>query len=528
MKTKEERRQEFIEKARKVHGDKYDYSGVNYVNNRTSVMIIDKDCPENPVFYQMPTNHLKGQGNPYNRGERISETKHMKWEELYERLKASHPGENLEYPEQEVKNFHDKIRIIDHDLRSDGTEYGEYIQEVNAHLKGSGHPMKAFDRCSDRQTYTTEEFIRRAKLAHPNDDYDYSSVVYTGARSKVDVFCNKIGANGKPHGYFKATPDNFLQGKGCPKCGNHVSKGEEEIAEAIESWGLRVERRVRMENVFEMDIFVPDRNVAIEFDGLRWHCEERGKDKWYHFNKSKSCEEKSIRLIHVFEDEWLGKKEIVKAKIAHTLGADGDYLKIGARECDVRVIDAKASEEFLEQYHIQGNAKSTIRYGAFYNGALVGVMSFKKENGEGLWELDRFCTDWHYSNIAGLGSKMFKAFCDENDVQSVKTFLDRRWNFSENGENLYTRMGFVLDAVEKPDYYYTNGHGERKHKFGFRKHILSRKYGFSMEMTEREMTEQLGYSKIWNCGLLRYVYRNPEYSDIYKETEKDETSNKTD
>lgn len=508
MKSKEERYSEFVKNARVVHGDRYDYSEVDYVNNRTPIKIIDKNCPENPVFYQTPTNHLKGQGNPFYRGKRIQQSKKLDWNTLVERLKEVHKDENLEYPVQEINNLHDKIRIIDHDLRPDGTEYGEYFQEANSHLKGCGHPQKALDIRSKEQTLTTEKFIRRARIAHSEDDYNYDSVRYVDSRTKVDVYCNKVGANGKPHGFFKATPDNFLQGKGCPKCGNHVSKGEEEIFETIKGWGFNVERRVRMDTRFELDIFVPDKNVAIEFDGLRWHCEKRGKDKWYHFNKSKLCDENGIRLIHVFEDEWLQKKEIVKAKIAHILGVDSDYLKIGARECDIHIIDRKTSEEFLKTYHIQGNAKSTVRYGAFYNSTLVGVMSFKKESENGKWELDRFCTDWHYSNITGLASKMLKTFCTENEVNTVKTFLDRRWNFSENCENLYTRMGFTLSAVENPDYYYTNGHGERKHKFGFRKQILSTKYGFPLSMTEREMTDKLGYSKIWNCGLIRYVYNN--------------------
>jgi hypothetical protein len=71
-------------------------------------------------------------------------------------------------------------------------------------------------------------------------------------------------------------------------------------------------------------------------------------------------------------------------------------------------------------------------------------------------------------------------------------------------------MGFVADAVESPDYSYTNGHGVRLHKFGFRKQILHKKYGLPLTMTEREMTEELGYAKIWNCGLIRYVYRSQQ------------------
>ena len=510
MKTVEERKKSFIKKAREKHGDKYDYSEVEYKDNRTPVKIIDRNCPENPVFWQTPCNHLKGQENPYYKSVKISKSKHMKWEELYERLKKSHPNENLEYPKQEVRNLHDKIRIIDHDLCPDGTEYGEYFQEVNAHLKGSGHPQKAIDRNANKQKYTTDEFIRRAKQVHCNEDYDYSHVEYTASQVKVDVFCNKIGVDGKPHGFFKATPDNFLQGKGCPKCGNHTSKGEDEISEFVENLGFKVEHRVRVDKKHEIDVYITEKKFGIEFNGLRWHCEAMGKNKWYHYDKSQICLENGIRLIHVFEDEWIYKKEIVKAKIAHLLGSDCGSLKIGARECLINIIGNKECDEFLEKYHIQGKAKSTIKYGAFYKGSLVGVMCFKKEKGEGNWDMVRYCTDWHYSNITGLASKLFNTFKKENNVKSVKTFLDRRWNFDNKSENVYTKIGFMFDTVESPDYSYTNGHGVRLHKFGFRKRILHKKYGLPLTMTEREMCEQLGYTKIWNCGLIRYVYHNQQ------------------
>ena len=332
MKTIEERKQAFIEAARKKHGDKYDYSEVEYVNNRTPVKIIDRNCPENPVFYQTPTNHLKGQENPFYRSQRISSAKRMKWEELLERLKASHPNENLEYPQQEIKNFHDKIKIIDHDLRPDGTEYGEYVQEINAHLKGSGHPQKAIDKNTVNLRYTTETFVKRAKIVHSEDDYNYSSVAYVDSRTKVDVFCNKIGANGKPHGFFQATPDNFLQGKGCPKCGNHLSYGEDEVSEFIESLGFSVKRRIRMGSKCEIDIFIPEKQIAIEYDGLNWHNEAHGRDKWYHFNKSLHCQEKSIRLVHIFEDEYVNNKEIVlsndKYKLSITSNFEGVQIYI--------------------------------------------------------------------------------------------------------------------------------------------------------------------------------------------------------
>lgn len=508
MKSKEERKRLFIEKAREVHGDKYDYSEVDYVNNRTNVKIIDRNCPENPVFYQTPYNHLRGHENPFYRNERISDSKHMDWVELYQKLVASHPNENLEYPEQDVKNLHCKIRIIDHDLRPDGTEYGEYWQEANAHLKGSGHPQKAIDRNADAQRLTKDEFIRRVKEKQPKSDFDFSFVSYVNNRTKVKMYCNKLGGDGKPHGEFIAWAGNLMKGKGCPKCGHHTSRAEDELQTFFEKMGFKVETRKRLLGTVEIDIFLPEINLGIEYDGLRWHSEEFDKMKYYHYSKSEFCENNGIRLIHIFEDEWLTKKDIVLSTLKHVVGKD-DKLGVGARNCKIHQITVNESSQFLDMYHLQGSCRSTIRYGAFYKEELVGVMCFKKETVEGKWELVRFCTDYNYGGIPGLAKRMLKHFVEENDVVEIKTFLDRRWNFSLI-DNVYTKIGFVLDKIESPEYRYTNGHGERIHKFNFRKERLHKKYGLSLSMTEREMATSLGYYKIWDCGLIRYIYKNQD------------------
>ena len=87
--------------------------------------------------------------------------------------------------------------------------------------------------------------------------------------------------------------------------------------------------------------------------------------------------------------------------------------------------------------------------------------------------------------------------------------MDRRWDRQE-GKNVYEKCGFILDGYVAPDYRYTNGHGERMHKFGFRKKILHRKYGLPLDMTENQMVRELGYHKIWDCGLAKYVYKKSE------------------
>ena len=508
MKTKEERYSEFVKNARVVHGDRYDYSEVDYVNNRTPIKIIDKNCPENPVFYQTPTNHLKGQGNPFYRGKRIQQSKKLDWNTLVERLKEVHKDENLEYPVQEINNLHDKIRIIDHDLRPDGTEYGEYFQEANSHLKGCGHPQKAIDKNAISQRLSKEEFISRVKKAQPKADYNFSYVDYVNNATKVVMYCNKIGANGKPHGKFVAWSGNLMSGKGCPKCGKHTSHAEEEICEFFENLGLTVERQYKLPGNIEIDIVVPEIGLAVEYDGLRWHSEEFDKLKYYHYAKSDLCQKNNLKLIHIFEDEWKDKRQIVLSSLKHAAGKD-KATGVGARKCKIEQISQNEASQFLEMYHLQGAARSTLRYGAFYKDELVGVMCFKKLDETNKWELTRYCTNTSYGSIPGLASKMFKQFVKDNEFTEVKTFLDRRWNFSVDN-NLYTKMGFKLSSVERPDYRYTNGHCERIHKFNFRKERLHKKYGLPLDMTEKEMATKLGYYRIWDCGLIRYVYNNTD------------------
>ena len=165
----------------------------------------------------------------------------------------------------------------------------------------------------------------------------------------------------------------------------------------------------------------------------------------------------------------------------------------------------ETAKKFLERNHIQGYGKSSICLFAMYNGKIIAVMTFKSfKNDE--WELTRFATDYDYI-CCGVGSKLFKYFVNRYNPNSVKSFADRRWTPSE--DNLYTKMGFELDGILKPDYryVYSNKPVERIHKFNFRKQTLHKKYGLPLTMTESKMAKELGYYKIWDCGLYRYVWK---------------------
>lgn len=479
-------KEEFINKAKQVHsGENIDYSKVKYVNNRTKVLFIDPIYGE---YWQTPSNHLKGQGHPIRKGEKISKGKRLTEDSVIERFKNVHKGEGLDYSKVKYVNMHTKVIIID-------PIYGEYWQEPAVHLKGCGHPKRAIDKNAENKRYNTEIFKKLCKKIHP--EYILDKVEYKASQEKVCVICPK-------HGEFYSYPDALLQGKGCPKCGNHLSYGEDELYEYIKN--LIGEDNVvkgdkKTLNGLEIDILIPKFNVGIEFDGLRWHS-ERFKDKNYHFNKTKACIENGIYLIHIFEDEWLYKKDIVLSKIKHILNCNKSS-KIGARKCFLKEIDKDSAKLFLNENHIQGYAKSSIYIGAFYGNEIVGVITFIKY-GDKHYILNRFARKKE-KIIQGLFSKMMTYFIKTYNAEIIETFLDRRWCYSET-ENIYVKFGMKLENVNKPNYSYTNGR-IRKHKFGFRKQLLHKKYGFSMAMTELEMAKELGYYRIWDCGLFKYVWR---------------------
>ena len=507
------KKENFIKKAQQIHSnEKIDYSQVVYINNRTPVKLIDHDLKEDGTeygeFWQTPYNHLRGQCHPLKKGKRISLKKRAKQEEVIKRFKEKHKGENLDYSEVVYINMHTPVKIISHELRPDGTEYGEFWQEPVVHLKGCTHPEIGKRKQIFTQTSTTEEFINKAKNIH-GDKYTYENVDYVNNRIKVKITCHKCDKKGKEHGIFEITPDNFLQGKGCPKCGNHLSNAEDEIISFIEKIAnTKVEQRNHtiLEGK-ELDIFLPSYNIAFEYNGLRWHSEQFNKDKNYHLTKKCLCETKGIKLFHIFEDEFIFHKKALFSKINHILNCN-DGVKIGARKCIIKEITHKEAEVFLEINHIQGYSKASIHFGAFYKEKLISVMSFTKiTNNE--WNLVRFASDLNYI-VQGICSKIIKFFIKNYMVETIKTFLDRRWE-NDIYNNVYIKSGFVLDSILKPDYHYTNGHGKRLHKFGFRKQKLHKKYGLPLTMTETEMTEKLGYYKIWDCGLVKYVYYNRNY-----------------
>ena len=475
--------EEFISKAKKIHGNKYDYSKTVYNKALEKVKII---CPVHGEFWQTPAGHLRGLGC-FKCGREESANKQRKKTSVFiEDAKKIH-GDKYNYSKVEYNNKDSKVCII-------CPEHGEFWQSPNNHLRGNGCPQ-----CI-RTVFDTESFKEKANEIHQNK-YNYKDVVYTDYEAKVKIIC-------PIHGDFWQTPDAHLHNHGCPICGQLMSKAEDELNKFInEVCGIETKTRDRslLTKKLECDIVIPSHKLAIEFDGIQWHSEKFGRGKDYHLNKTEIAKSKGYHLIHIFEDEWLEHKDIILNKIKHFLGKDTDRPVVGARKCLVETVSKAEAESFLTTYHIQGYVPSTAYYGAIYEGNLVGVMAFKQEK-PGKWNLTRFTTDTNY-RLPGLASKIFKQFLKDSNPLEVKTFLDRRW--SHGDINMYDQIGFKLVETLSPDYRYVVKN-QRIHKFNFRKQILHKKYGLPLTMTEREMTEKLGFYRIWDCGLYKYVWKQKE------------------
>jgi len=263
----------------------------------------------------------------------------------------------------------------------------------------------------------------------------------------------------------------------------------------------------------EIDIYLSELKIGIEYNGLYWHSEKGGRMKEYHINKMKEANKNGIRLIQIFSDEWLQKKEIVKNKIQSILKLTTPHQKIYARKCIIKEIhNPKIKNDFLNQNHIQGEDRSKIKIGLFYEEDMVAIITFSKPrmilgeklNQEGVWELSRYATS---QNIIGGASKLIKYFERNHQPSQIYSYSDNRWTDPKN--NMYISSGFKNIRTSKPGYYYTKNYLTKFHRFRFSKQNLKKKGIDITNKTEKQIMDDLGYTRIWDCGTTRYELNFP-------------------
>ena len=282
-----------------------------------------------------------------------------------------------------------------------------------------------------------------------------------------------------------------LQHGRCFICSPGGSIAQEELAKSIEAMGVDILRNTRKElGGLELDIFIEDKKVAVEYNGLYWHSHVN-KTPTYHNNKSTLAVSNGIKLIHIFEDEWRNKRSIVLSTIASRLGLS--QKMIGARECTVRLLTSKERKTFFDLNHIDGDTISMISWGLIdRENSIVYALSVRKpfhKKHEGI-EVARCCPALGYNVPGGLSRliKTTKKWAKENGHHKIVTYVDSRLGGKGDG---YRIAGFV-ESGRSPARFWWTDFESRFNRFKYRANS-------SAGLTEIQVAERAGVVKIWGC-----------------------------
>ena len=355
-------------------------------------------------------------------------------------------------------------------------EYKKKIKSKYFRFLGAEHPMKS------------ELFRYKFNICNDNDYIKYKD-------KGISVFkCDKGHE-------FEINSDNYRSRKInkislctiCNPIGESPSIKEKDLLDFIKSiYNRSIINSYR--DGLEIDIYLPDLKLGFEFNGLYWHS-EAFKGKKYHIEKTNYFQKKCIRIIHIWEDDWSIKNEIIKSQIKNIIGKTEH--KIFARNCEIKVLNNKESSDFLDKNHIQGKDRSIIRIGLLYRDEIVSIMTFDKFNGRNKmsgneWNLSRFCNKLDTIVIGGA-SKIFKHFIKLYNPIRIISYSDKNWSQG----NLYLKLGFKKLYESRPDYKYIIG-GKRIHKSNFKKSKTKQ------NISESEYMNLLGINRIYDCGKIKF------------------------
>lgn len=474
------RTEEYKNRIKKISNDKY---GEQHF--LSSIEVIKKREESNLLKYN--TKYVAQNENVKNKIRKTCKDKYgvdyaSQSSNVIKKIKES----KLNRTEEEIKLENEKRKITN--LERSGFEFPSQ-NPVNKE-KSRNSFLKTF---KDRVIKNLQEL----NLSLVNKD----TLEYT--KDEILVKCLQCNKEYKTRWY------NIEMGYGkCPKCfpRNLQSKWHSDINEFVKELGIETEINDRQViKPLEIDILIESKKIGIELGGLYWHNENK-KDKEYHLLKYERCFEAGYRLITIFEDEWLYKKEIVKNTLKSIFNVNENKEKIHARCCEIKEIDPKLKNNFLDKYHLLGKDYSIIKLGAFYNNELVSVMTFshgsisRRKSDIKTWELSRFCVSSNY-HIPGIASKILSYFKRNYTWKEIYSYTDKRWFDG----NMYNKIGFTLDSYIPPDYWYVKSpyFNERIHRFRLRK-----KFDEPKDIPEWVLRSKEGYVRIWDCGKIRFIMKN--------------------
>lgn len=391
-------------------------------------------------------------------------------------------------------------------------KHGPFFMTPDNHLQGKGCPSCKHAAFGERSRGTKKSFLASASAVW-GERWDYSQFEYAGAHKQGTILCRE-------HGPFLQSPTNHLTAKvGCTRCNHMKSSQEDAIADFLSKFTPVVRRSRKIIAPKELDIYLPGKQLAVEYCGMFWHShfdvDNERANRHNHANKYKACAEQGIRLLTIYESEWLERQPQIKRLLRNAVGASRG--KLMARKCDLRLTSPQEARAFFDRYHPQGGDGHGEHYGLYWKDKLVACMRFAyghNDRGHGAktryWTLGRFATR---INVAGAASRLFKAFIDNVNPDEVKSFSDNRF-FSGA---MYEALGFVLEEEIAPDYQVWSPKAGLRPKPHYQRRALPKRLlehavddVFDPDTdprTEAQMTYLMACGRIYDCGKKRWVWR---------------------
>jgi len=331
---------------------------------------------------------------------------------------------------------------------------------------------------------------------------DTGNDIFTHTEIPIKLKCNECGYDFERRWYHL----NMVESITCPSCHKSVKRlSQMELFNWIQTFYDGKMIPDCRDFGFEMDIYIPDKKLAIEYCGLIWHSTKFKESPSAHQEKLKKCNDLGIRLLTIFEDEWKDNRSICESRILNLFGHSN---KIYARKCEIRSIVSIDALKFCKENHIQGQGSCNIAYGLYYNEELISVMTFSKpsvvKSAENKydWELNRFCSKLN-TTVVGGANKLLSEFIRNNKNCILVTFCDLRWGTG----NVYEKMGFIYEYTTRPNYYYFGklSNWKRKHRYSYNKQNLMKILNLQeTELTETQLADECKLYKIYDCGHMKF------------------------
>lgn len=499
---------------------RYDFSNAKYKGALSPITGIV--CYKHGEFQQYAAQLRKdGAGCPECGMDKRKAKTRLAPEEFINRAEAVHPG-RFDYSKTQYKNMTTRVTVTCPD-------HGDFqISPIKLVHSGQGcptcaalsrglrrDPIGAARKTADTKIHrSAARYEKRAKEEH-GDTYEYDLSNYSGMQGKIAIKC-------ETHGWVDVHAGHHIYNRhGCPRCMTK-SAPEDAVAAYLSQFTTVVQRDRTLIGPKEIDIYLPEHNLAVEFCGMYWHShgdkEDEKKNKRRHAEKYRLCAEKGVRLITLYETEWADRQATVKRMLRNAIGKSRGRLM--ARKCELKKSTPQEARAFYEKYHPQGGSGNGEHYGLYWKGKLVACMRFTyggNDRGHGAkgrqWTLSRYATRL---TVAGAAGRLFKAFLKDKNPPTVKSFSDNRW-FSGG---MYEQLGFDLEENVVPDYQVWSQKLGLRPKPHYQRRLLPTRmaeHGLDEPFdpktdprTEAEMTYHMGARRIYDCGKRRWVWTQPQ------------------